>query len=55
MTKTTPAKTSPDRFAKPGKTSGVELNEAQLGKVQGGRVTLTDFNFVKLVDKSSPG
>ena len=48
MTKKTPAKTSPDKLANLGKTSGVKLSEAQLGKVQGG------FHFVSYVNKSSP-
>jgi hypothetical protein len=33
--KTTKAK-SPDKLAKTGKTSGVELNESDLGQIRGG-------------------
>jgi hypothetical protein len=49
MTKKTTTQRSPDKLTKLGKTSGVELSEAQLGKVQGG------FHFVHVATKSSPG
>ena len=33
---------------------GTKLNEEELQKVSGGKVTFQDFPYVKKVDKSSP-